>query len=75
MESEERTVQVKLDHDEEYPVYSVDKDLRSHGTTIEIPYDLYCEYLSAKALWLRIQEKLRVVDNAVSGHSASPQED
>jgi len=65
MQVEERKIRVKIDHDEWYPVYSIDEDLEVYGVDVDVPYDLLCEYKSALALWKRVQEKLRLIDEAI----------
>jgi hypothetical protein len=65
MQVEERKVRVKLTWDEQYPVYSIDDGLDAYGDAVDVPYDLLCEYKSAKAMWDRIQKKLRLIDNAI----------
>ena len=65
MQVEERKIRVKIDHDEWYPVYSIDNGPGAYGDAVDVPYDLLCEYKSAKAMWDRIQKKLRLIDNAI----------
>lgn len=52
-------MKVLIYEDEWWPVYSIETDLESFGTEVEMPEKLFADYIKALSKFTTIQEKLR----------------